>query len=844
MQVQANQVQLEDKQVALEEDMRGMGYAKYIKRRIEGEEVDLRPGAALLDRYLEPVAKEIENWVKDVRSGMARKHAYLANLFEAVGYHACAYTTLRRAINSCGSGQITNTNAAISLGNDINEVVEMRRFEEGARGLYRKVQMQVNKATSERHRKAVLGIAKRRAGIDDLDWSMEERLAIGFTLLELALEASGLFEMNKVKKGKHNTPIYIQPTQQVRQWLNDQHGKCALLYPLYLPMVCKPKPWVSPCEGGYLTIRLNMVKTSKKNNEAIACVEMPTVYEALNAIQETPWRINNRIRVVMEELWNRGGGVAGLPEKEPREVPDKPLDIDTNKEALDAWKHKAEGVYSWNAANLSKRIAIAQAMLVADKFKAEESIYFVHTLDWRGRAYPVATSVHPQGNDMDKSLLEFSEGKPLGNDGAKWLAIHLANTFGYDKVSFEDRLQWVESNAAMILACAREPLMNTEWMEADSPFCFLAACFDWVGYVEEGIEHVSHLPVKVDGSCNGLQHYSAMLLDEAGGKATNLVPSDQPQDIYGLVADEANRLIEEDYQKSLDEDYFVEHEEVGIAEAFIDPQGKGMITRKLTKRNTMTMPYSVSQYGMREQLLEEFHKMQDEGKPWDYKGYDEWECISYLAGVHYKAIRKVVIAAREAMDWLTKVAGMMASAEVLKPRCKQKKLPLNLQISWTTPCGFPVSQFYSEYEKQRYAVTVGGRRHPFGEKPRYHMVRVGTGTIDKKKQKVIAPNFVHSCDSGHMMNTIIKAKEAGIQSLCFIHDSYGTHACDMGELSRLLRVAFVEQYSGDVLGGFRDGVVAQLKEAGCDELAGKVPPVPPKGTLDIREVRDSLYFFA
>lgn len=44
--------------------------------------------------------------------------------------------------------------------------------------------------------------------------------------------------------------------------------------------------------------------------------------------------------------------------------------------------------------------------------------------------------------------------------------------------------------------------------------------------------YVSHLPVHMDGSCNGLQHYAALGRDVAGGQAVNLLPSDKPQDVY------------------------------------------------------------------------------------------------------------------------------------------------------------------------------------------------------------------------------------------------------------------------------------------------------------------------
>ncbi len=58
---------------------------------------------------------------------------------------------------------------------------------------------------------------------------------------------------------------------------------------------------------------------------------------------------------------------------------------------------------------------------------------------------------------------------------------------------------------------------------------------------------ISHLPISMDGSCNGYQHLSAMGLDPIGGRATNLMPfretrqgeasNVEPQDIYQWVSD-------------------------------------------------------------------------------------------------------------------------------------------------------------------------------------------------------------------------------------------------------------------------------------------------------------------
>ena len=124
---------------------------------------------------------------------------------------------------------------------------------------------------------------------------------------------------------------------------------------------------------------------------------------------------------------------------------------------------------------------------MAEKFADEPEIYFPWALDWRGRLYPVPGLVNPQADDLGKAMLEFAVGKPLGERGAYWLAIQLANKFGNDKVSFDDRIAWVRDHEAEILDSAKHPLDGRRfWIQADDPWQFLAACFEWAGYKEQG----------------------------------------------------------------------------------------------------------------------------------------------------------------------------------------------------------------------------------------------------------------------------------------------------------------------------------------------------------------------
>lgn len=81
-----------------------------------------------------------------------------------------------------------------------------------------------------------------------------------------------------------------------------------------------------------------------------------------------------------------------------------------------------------------------------------------HNLDFRGRAYPVPPHLNHIGDDLSRGLLKFAEGKPLGERGLRWLKIHLANLYGFDKASFDERAQFAEDHREDIFDSAERPL--------------------------------------------------------------------------------------------------------------------------------------------------------------------------------------------------------------------------------------------------------------------------------------------------------------------------------------------------------------------------------------------------
>ena len=77
----------------------------------------------------------------------------------------------------------------------------------------------------------------------------------------------------------------------------------------------------------------------------------------------------------------------------------------------------------------------------------------------------------------------------------------------------------------------------------------------------------------------------------------------------------------------------------------------------------------------------------------------------------------------------------------------------------------------------------------------------------------------------------------GMETFGAVHDSFSTHASDVDKLLRLTKTKFIEMYDVD---NFYDYIENQLI-TNKDELD---VDQPTRGSLEIREIEDSDYFFA
>lgn len=793
-------------QVALEEECLATGAARYWAELDAAGNGPLPPGQQLMRAALVPTAAAIEQWITEAKAGMASRSAGVVLFIDQLSPQALAFITARSIISRLHE-RPTVVNLAGSLARALEESTTIDEMAKTAPRLAEKVAKQVERY-QDKNRVVFVRKGAALAGTKVIQWDDSTRVRVGTVLIHLFEQATGLIGLDTLYSGG-KTKFVVRASESCRQWLEESHARCALLSPVWMPMTVKPRNWTTPFNGGYLThnLRRPLMKTRNRGVlSELANWDMPRVYEAVNTLQATRWAVNTDILGVVKTLWETGRGVA-LPSRDPEPLPAKSWaeGEEPSEDTLKEWKARAAQVYDANAKLETKRIRVVQALWVADKMvEAGNRVHFVYNLDWRGRVYPAATGLNPQGDDLQKALLRFGTSKPLGEEGAFWLAVHGANSFGVDKVSFDDRCAWVQEHEEMILSCAADPLGDTRWADADAPWAFLAFCQEWAK-LDQWVQHSpqwefpSSLPVSFDGACNGLQNFSAMLRDEVGGAATGLVPGERPADIYSAVAAKAQAISD-------------------ASGSDLAPLWVGKWTRNLAKRNTMTVPYGVSQFGMRDQIRGTFGEAKRDGNPagWDLS----FESAAHVAACNYEAIGQVVVAARRAMDWLQEAAKVAARG--------------GLPVRWTAPSGLLVVQDYRTPVGQELDFTVSGRRY------RLTVERTGDKLASKKQALGISPNFVHSLDASHLVATVLRAVEYGVTGFAMVHDSFGTHAGDAAVLRDALREAFIEQYRADVLGQFRDQLVGQLPE----DLAAELPPLPAFGTLDLEQVRHSDYFFA
>lgn len=581
----------------------------------------------------------------------------------------------------------------------------------------------------------------------------------------------------------------------------------------HLPMVCEPKLWTAFQSGGFLETVTGFMRvkggelTQRDYAEAAAeRGDLDQIFAGIDVLGKTGWKINRNVFNVMLRAWNSGEAVANLPPlNKVFTMPEKPVDP-TDTAARVKWytamkqiENEKGGLHS-NRCFQNFQMEIAKAYL-------NETFYLPHNIDFRGRAYPIPPYLNQMGADNSRGLLLFANGCEVGEQGLKWIKIHLSNVFGYDKASLKDRENFPMEHLSDVIDSVNYPLDGRRWwLSAEDPWQCLAACFELKQALDlpDPTRYVSHLPVHQDGSCNGLQHYAALGGDIAGAKQVNLEPGDKPSDVYTGVAELVKAEIKREASQG-DE----------IAKVL-----DGRITRKIVKQTVMTNVYGVTFLGAIRQVRRQIDDLIPELK--EGSAPVSGLAATYIARKIFKALGALFSGAHDIQYWLgdcaTKISTSLSPSQLQKiieaeevgnedhsgaglrtarhKKAKQSETMAEIasfrsSVIWTTPLRLPVVQPYR---------ISNGRRVKTNLQDITLMEPTIADAVNKRKQlQAFPPNFIHSLDATHMLLSALKCHEVGL-TFSAVHDSFWTHAADINTLNRLLRDAFIRMHSEDVIG--------------------------------------------
>jgi DNA-directed RNA polymerase len=827
-------------QEQLEKEMAAFGKARaerMMGRNEDAGSADNNPYAkAIYNRYVMPLAAIITADCKTKKPGRNQAHV---TMLEPMDPEAVAFLAVRAVLNDLLVGQpgklegSTGRMLMSGVGKAVYHELMLSMFSEEAPELFYTLVNDLGRrmSKSERHRINVFRLKMKEAGVPVPEWGGAGTQQIGAYLVD-QLSTLGMLDIDKASvsaaKGTQvRNTINVRLSDDCLELVNQIKEMVAETTPYYLPCIEQPKDWVSIMDGGYHTQDMRRINPfcikSQGAWSEIAEYDLSRVFGAINALQRVEWQVNGKmldtIRQVakhfdMDEIISQAENPAPIA---PGFLMDGMKQDDMSPEEVEQfkiWKRAKREWYTQMKLRGTKFGRFVTATGVAEKFRSFDKLFFVYFADFRGRMYVQTTGISPQGSDMQKALIRFAKGEPLDSvEAERWFQIHGANTWGADKLSLDERVKYVADRRDQILSFAADPIGNREWQSADKPLQFLAWCFEYADWFKNPNTFVSHIPVGMDGSCNGLQNFSAMLRDEVGGKATNLTPSLLPNDIYKNVADVTMLLLRKSEPWNVpdaDEDD-VDSQKARYKAELANKHRlmwlKHGIGRSLVKRSVMTLPYGSTRFSCADFIVGDYLK---EGKAPEFSREEYGAAAQFLSHYVWEAIGEVVVKATDAMEWLQ--------------RNVKKCLSNDTGIRWVAPSGFPVIQYYQEQDLHRINTKLCGNT-----KIRVNQDSQDTPSLNRHKNG-IAPNFIHSHDASHM-TLVILAAAIEEMALAMIHDDFGTHARTAAKLYRIIREQFVAMY--------------ETHDPLADLAAAYDLPTPPaKGNLDLRQVLNSPYFFS
>lgn len=629
-------------------------------------------------------------------------------------------------------------NVCNAIGNALEDECQMRHYERNAPGLLAVLKKNYwHKAIGTRQKLTVIQTMMNRCEVKAWKpWGSVNRVKLGGWLLDCIIEVSGWFDKFSQRRGMKTVQLVI-PTPRFLAIKEKLMQDAELFAPSTWPMLIPPNDWSNDIKGGYI---LNEVMRGhdmvRRGDSHLKQGEAPI--EFLNKIQKVAYCLNPFIVDVAEQLYDLQRCVGKFLPIVNYDLPPKPVDIADNRDARKDYRRRAAEVMNLNAQQFKRSCRTRMTLEAVQRFKDVKQFYIPWSFDYRGRAYPIPAFLTPQDTDFGKSLLRFAKEAFMTPEAELWLAFQVATTYGLDKATMADRLDWTHNNHELITLIVSDPIRNIhEWENADEPWQFLAACEEYYHCVIECDRQHTGLPVATDATCSGLQILAGLARDKSTAKLVNVFPSDKPQDAYRVVAETATPSCPESIQPHMD--------------------------RKVVKRVVMTIPYNA--------------------KPYSNRGYIKEALLEKGVEVDKDDLTKTVNAVRVAMEQV--VPGPMRVMKWIENEVDRAITQGHTQLKWVTPSGFVVRQKLMKKNIQTVTLQLLGRC-------RMSVAVEDSDKVDKAHHKnATAPNLIHSLDASLLHLSVLRFDAP----IALIHDSVLCRAADMDILSSLVRETYMHLFA-------------------------------------------------
>jgi DNA-directed RNA polymerase len=691
-----------------------------------------------------------------------------------------AVVALKAALDMLGKHvSPTVVELTTAMGAAIETELRISWYQQQDPELFKHVKKGFHSSTGTRQKSTVFKLRFNEAGKHWDTWGSPVKHRIGAWALEAITHETGWLKVHPVVVGPKRQQNHVEYDRAFLELKDTVLAQADSMAFCLWPMLCSPVDWEPDQPGGFLMeivrqsmplVRGKFGRRVKQNGQALTF---------LNNLQHVAYRINPGVMEVADWAFDNFRTIGKFSREQAKPVDEDGYpygDPEEDPERFRKWKSDQRRTRDFNAQLQAKNWRTTETMYVARKYKDEARFYIPWSFDYRGRVYPQSVGLTPQGTDFDKSLFLFAEEGPVNE---YWLAWHVATTYGYDKLSHDDRVAWARENTALISRVAEDPIGNLQdWSDVSGePWCFLAACLEYHLCVITGVKTTSGLPVGKDATCSGLQHLAAMTLDDTAGSQVNLrrTEVDAPSDGYKTVAEAAIPLL--------------------------DPEVHEYITRATTKRTVMTVPYGVSRDSARKYIRE---ALRTAGMDMSVPG----RLGPIVDAIYHKAVPAVFGGPVAVMSWL----------QSLVPELLERG---DGQVQWTTPSGFVVQQDI------RHAGTIPIKTKLMGTTMACSVANRWLGPDKAGHVGAIAPNLVHSLDASLLHMTFAHWDTP----FTVIHDCALARSCDIDRLDTEIRHHFAEMYEALPL------------KAWADQMGVEIPDGMIVGDLDISLVNDSPYFF-